>query len=219
MSVGTIRTLARREARAAWAPVIWAAISLVCFVAANMGIFVVNAVVRLFADVPHLFEMAEWSVVWGVLALIGVLLGGRVAFGRWLSLNAAALVVAGTGIALSAIVHVVLQQWAVARFGYYDPEFVWWTAGSFAVLIGLATSAFGVFVSPRGAESWPLAFVLLGGALVILIVLGNLPGLADGIEPASWQLAIWLGISGLYAAGVTIATVMRARNTEATLEQ
>ena len=194
------------------APIVWTALSLASFLAASTGIFVVKTVGRLFAEVPHLVEMAEWSVVWGVLALVGVLVGGRLAFGRWLQVSVIALVIAGIGIALSAIVHVVLQQWAVARFGYYDAEFVWWTAGLFAVLIGLATSAFGVFVAPRGAANWPLAFVLLGGALATFIVLGNLPGLSDGIEPESWPLAIWLGISGLYAAAVTLASAMKARH-------
>ena len=70
----------------------------------------------------------------------------------------------------------------------------------------------GVFVAPRGAAGWPLAFVLLGAALVVWIVLGNVPGLGDGIKPQSWPLAIWLGISGLYTAFVSIACVIRARN-------
>jgi hypothetical protein len=61
-----------------------------------------------------------------------------------------------------------------------------------------------------------LAFVLLGAAATIFIVLGNAPGLGDGIEPESWPLAIWLGVSGLYAAAVTIACVVRARHPAAT---
>jgi hypothetical protein len=96
---------------------------------------------------------------------------------------------------------------------------VWWTAGLFAVLIGLATAAFGVVVAPRGTTGWPLAFVLLGATTTIFIVLGNVPGLGDGIEPESWPLAIWLGISGLYAAAVTIDCVIRARHPGATPER
>jgi hypothetical protein len=209
----------RGETWSPWAPVAWTALSLACFVAASTGIFAVNTVVRLFADVDHLVEMAEWSLVWGSLALIGVLLAGRLAFGRWLRAGPIAVLLATSGIALSAVVHVVLQQWAIARFGYYDSEFVWWTAGLFAVLIGLATATFGVFVAPRGAAGWPLAFVILGAAATIFIVLGNVPGLGDGIEPESWPLAIWLEISGLYAALVTTASVIRARSPAATPER
>ena len=73
--------------------------------------------------------------------------------------------------------------------------------------------------SPWAPVAWPLAFVLLGAALVVWIVLGNLPGLADGIEPGSWPLAICLGISGLYAALVTTASLIRSRHPGATPEQ
>jgi hypothetical protein len=195
-----------------WGPAAWTAISLVFFLAALFGSMVVNAAAQLAIDIPHLAQMAEWSLVWGGLSVAGVMVAGRLSFGSWLRVTAKGLTLAATGIGLSAVVHVVLQQWAVARFGYYDPEFVWWTGGLFAVLVGLATSTFGVFAAPPGAARWPLAFVLTGAAAVAFIVLGNLPGVGDGIEPESWPLAIWLSISGLYAAVVTIACVIRARH-------
>ncbi len=193
--------------------------SLISFGASSMAMFAVNSGVRTFVDIPHLVEMIEWSLLWGVGALLGVLIAGQIAFGRAPRVSALGLVLAGAGIALSAIVHVVLQQWAVTRFGYYDPDFVWWTAGLFAVLIGLGTATFGVFVAPRGALSWPLAFVLMGTALVVWIVLGNLPGLNDGIAPESWPLAIWIGVSGLYAVLVALACLVRARQSAATPER
>jgi hypothetical protein len=208
-----------RESWSPWATVAWTVMSLTVFGASSMAMFAVNTGVRTVGDVPHLVAMAEWSLLWGGLSLVGVLIAGRIAFGRALRISAAGLLLAGTGIGLSAVVHVVLQQWAVARFGYYDPEFVWWTASLFAVLVGLATATFGVFVAPRGAHGWPLSFVLLGAALVVWIVLSNVPGLDDGIEPESWPLAIWLGISGLYAVLVTIASVIRSRHPAATLER
>jgi hypothetical protein len=189
----------------------WAILSFAAFLASSLGVFVVNAGVRAFADIPHLAEMAEWSVVWGALALTGVLLAGRLAFGRWLSVGAIALVVAVAGIGLSAVVNVVLQQWAIARFGQMDADLIGWTAGLFAVLIGVAVAAFGVFIAPRDAVRWPLAGVLFGFALTAVIVATNVPGLSDGIDPESWPLAIWLGLSGLYAAIVTIASLVKAR--------
>jgi hypothetical protein len=209
----------RGELWSPWVPVAWTAVSLGFFVASAFAIFVVNMLVRLFINVPHLVAMAEWSLVWGGLSTLGVVVAGRLAFGRVPRVSATAIILASIGIVLSAIVHVVLQQWAVARFGFYDPEFVWWTAGLFAVLIGLATSAFGVFVAPPGAANWPLAFALAGAAAVAFIVLGNLPGLRDGIESGSWPLAIWLGISGLYAAVIALASVVRARHLGATPER
>jgi hypothetical protein len=191
----------------------------VLYGASSLGIFVINAFLRTFTDVPHLVEIAEWSVVWGTLAVAGVLISGRLAFGRWLRVSVAAFVVAATGIGLSATFNVVLQQWANARFGEFDAEYVEWSAALFAVLIGFATAAFGVFVAPRSAIAWPLGYVLFGFALIAVIIVLNVPGLADGIDPESWPLAIWLGLSGLYAALVTVASIQRARHLRATPER
>jgi hypothetical protein len=180
----------------------------------SLGIFVVNTVVRAFGDVPHTIEMAEWPIVWGTLALAGVLIAGRLVFGRWLAVGGLAVALAVLGIALSATVNVVLQQWAIARFGVMDADYVGWTAGLFTVLIGLAVAAFGVYVAPRHAVRWPLGFVVLGFVLTGVIVAANVPGLSDGIDPESWPLAIWLGITGFYAATVTAACFMRARSSD-----
>jgi hypothetical protein len=208
---------ARTAAR--WAPAAWAALSFALFLASSLGIFIVNTAVRLLSDVPHVFEVAEWPIVWGALAMTGVMMAGRLAFGRWLRVGATAIVVAVVGIGLSAVVNVVLQQWAIARFGSMDADYIGWTAGVFALLVGLAVAAFGVFVAPRDAAQWPLAFVVVGFGLTTLIVAANVPGLANGIDPHSWPLAIWLVISGLYAAAVTIASVMKARRPAATPER
>ena len=69
---------------------------------------------------------------------------------------------------------------------------------------------------PRGAVGWPLACVLLASSLTVVIVAANVPGLADGIDPESWPLAVWLAISGLYAASVTILSIRQARHPAAT---
>ena len=48
---------------------------------------------------------------------------------------------------------------------------------------------------------------MLGAAGVAFIVLTNIPGLRDGIADDSWPLAVWIGLSGLYAlvaAGVAL---------------
>jgi hypothetical protein len=213
---GTDRAGSAAIVPAKWAPRAWAALSLSLFLLSSMGIFAVNLLVRSLVEVPHLIEMAEWSIVWGACALVGVLVAGRITFGRWLHVSSRALIPACAGIALSAVVHVVLQQWAIARFEYMDADNIGWTAGLFAVLLGLATATFGVFIAPRQATAWPLAFVLLGATGTVLIVLRNVPGITDGIDPESWPLAIWLGISGLYAAFVTAACVMQARHSGAT---
>jgi len=45
---------------------------------------------------------------------------------------------------------------------------------------------------------------------VAFIVLSNVPGLSDGIGDESWPLAIWVGLSGLYALGVAGLAIRRA---------
>ena len=202
-----------------WSSAAWAVVSFALFVASSLGIFVVNTVVRAFGDVPHTIEMAEWPIVWGALAVAGVLIAGRLVFGRWLRASVSAIVLAGVGIGLSAVVNVVLQQWAIARFGNMDADYIGWTAGLFALLIGVAVAAFGVFVAPPHVVRWPLAFVVFGFALTAVIVAANVPGLSDGIDPESWPVAIWLGISALYAAIVIAACVLRARPPRATPER
>jgi hypothetical protein len=156
--------------------------------------------------------MAAWSVVCGGLSLLGVLVAGRLAFDAWLPLHPMGLTIAAVGVALSAIVHVVLQQWAIGRFGVPEAEYVGWTAGLFAVLIGLAVAAVGAFLAPRQAIGWPLSAVLLGAAGVAFVLLTNVPGLNDGIGDDSWPLAIWVGLSGLYAVGVAAFVIRRAIN-------
>jgi hypothetical protein len=189
---------------------LWTALSFAVYVAALFATLPILAVAQSFTDLPHLVQMAAWSVVWGGLSLIGVFMATRLAFGSWLPLHPVGLSVAVIGIALSAIVHVVLQQWEIARFGVPEPEYVGWTAGLFAILIGLAVAVFGAYLAPKQVIGWPLTAVLLGSAGVAFIVLSNIPGLSDGIADDSWPLAIWVGVSGLYVLGVAGLVVRRA---------
>ncbi|HEX6140584.1 MAG TPA: hypothetical protein VF013_09010 [Candidatus Limnocylindria bacterium] len=197
----------------------WAVLSFAAFCTALFVTFGVITVVRWFVELDHLVELALWSLVWGSLALAAVLGAARVAFGAWPAVRPAGILLAAGGIALSGTVHVLLQQWEIERFGYRDPDLVGWTAGLFAVLLGQATAAFGVFAAPRGAVGWPLAGVLLGAAGIALIVAANLPGLRDGIAPESWPLAVAVAACALYAVFATGASIIRARRLRATFER
>jgi hypothetical protein len=188
----------------------WAALSFVFFLAALFAVLPVIAAVVLVWDAPHLAQMAVWSPVWGILAVLGVLVAARLALGTWLRPPTVAVGVAAVGIALSAVVNVVLQQWEMTRFGITEPELVGPTAGLFAVLIGLAVAGFSAFVAPRRLIGWPLGAVVLSFAGVAIVVLSNVPGLANGIPTESWPLAIWVGLSGVYGVVVTALVVRRA---------
>ena len=170
----------------------WASLSLVFFVAALFAALPLLAAVNLVWDAPHLAEMAIWSPIWGVLSILGVLLAAQLVLGAWLRPPPIAIAIAAVGLGLT------------------EPELVGPTAALFAVLTGLAVAAFGAFLAPRRLIAWPLAAVLLGCLGVAVIVLSNLPGLGDGIAPESWPLAIWVGISGLYATVATGLVIRRA---------
>ena len=188
----------------------WAALSIVFFLAALVAVLPVIAAMELVWDAPHLAEMAVWSPVWGILAVLGVLLAAQLALGTWLRPPLVAIGIAAVGIGLSAVVNVVLQQWEVTRFGITEPELVGPTAGLFAVLIGLAVAGFSAFVAPRRLIGWPLAAVGLGFVGVAIIVVSNVPGVANGIPAESWPLAIWVGLSGVYAVVVAALVLRRA---------
>ena len=188
----------------------WAALSAAFFVAALFAVLPVIAAVKLVWDAPHLAQMAVWAPIWGVLAMLGVLLAAQLALGTWLTPPPAAIVVATVGIALSAVINVVLQQWEMARFGITEAELVGPTAGLFAVLTGLAVAGFAALVAPRRLIGWPLAAVLLGFVGVAIIVGSNVPGVTDGVAAESWPLAICVGLSGLYALFVTVLAARRA---------
>jgi hypothetical protein len=188
----------------------WASLSLVFFVAALLATLPLLGAVNLVWDAPHLAEMAIWSPVWGILSILGVLVAAQLALGAWLRPPAVAVAVGAAGISLSAVVNVVLQQWEMARFGITEPELVGPTAVLFAVLVGLAVAGFGALAAPRRLIGWPMAAVALGFLGVAVIVLSNLTGLRNGIAPESWPLAVWVGISGLYALVTTGLVIRRA---------
>ena len=188
----------------------WTSLSLVFFVAALFASLPLLAAVNLVWDAPHLAQMAVWSPSWGILSIVGVLAAARFAFGAWLRPSPMAIGVAVVGLGLSAIVNVVLQQWEMTRFGITEPELVGPTAALFAVLTGLAVAAFGALLAPRRLIAWPLLAVGLGFLGVAVIVASNLPGLSDGIAAESWPLAIWVGISGLYAVAAMGLVIRRA---------
>ena len=188
----------------------WALLSAVLLVAPLFVVLPVVGYLEGSLGVSHALGLAAWSVVWGTLSIIGVFLAGRAAFGRWLSVTPAAVLFAALGIATSAHVNVAMYEWSVGRFGYYDLDFVRWTAGLFAVLIALAVATFGVHVAPRTALIWPAVAAAVAGVLSIVVIASNLPGLGDGIGADSWPLAFAIAGAAAYTALSLGAVARRA---------
>ena len=188
----------------------WAALSIAFFIGALFAVLPIIAAMQLVWNAPHLAQMAAWAPIWGVLAIGGVLVAARLALGAWLRPPAIAVAIGAAGIGLSAVVNVVLQQWEITRFAITEPELVGPTAALFAVLVGLAVAGFGALAAPRRLLGWPMAAVALGFIGVAIIVGSNVPDLDDGIAAESWPLAIWVGLSGVYALVVGGLVLRRA---------
>jgi hypothetical protein len=155
-------------------------------------------------------DLAVVLALSGAASLVGVQLLGHALLARPLRRPGVDLLVPVFGVILAIAVELTLHEWAEARFGHYDGELIWWTAGLSPALILVAVASFGALVAPRGALAPPLLGLALAVTAVIFIVASNVPGLADGIDPGSWPLALTVGLAAAYAAGAAAFSLRRA---------
>jgi hypothetical protein len=196
-------------------PWVWAALTIVGLVAAFFAAFGVVAAVVSPALFPNAgpgalrLDLAIFLELLGTFGMGAVLVAGRVAFGSWLGVRGRHLILPAAGIALAIGVELALHAWARLSIGYYDWDFIGWTAGlSFSVVL-VAVAWFGVTVAPPFAQLPPRIGLVVGAALVVLIVLSNVPALGDGIGPKSMPLAILVGLSAGYAIGAVVIGLRR----------
>jgi hypothetical protein len=192
---------------AAW---VWAALSFIAWLA-TYGLALPLAGV-FSPDLAGLrWDLAIVHVVNGIVSLALVYWIGRGLIGpAGVRFHLGALVLPGIAIGLAAAVDLALHAWAVARFGYFDSDLIWWTAGlsSLVMLAGLAL--FGIGVAHGRAAVPPACAAVLLAAGILLVGWSNVPGLADGLPAESWPLAIAVGLSAVYAivAGAIGARVL-----------
>jgi len=163
------------------------------------------------AGLPHAFTLGLWALAWVLASGVLAFLAGRVALGTWLDVRASAWLVLLVGALLSGAHLWVLADWAIARYGASDPDYIGSTILLFAVVAGVAVAGFGVQVSPRWAAWSPLAAVVGGAVMGIAILLTNVPGLADGLAADSGPLAAATVAAGLYIGAVGILSFARRR--------
>lgn len=197
--------------------VAWAALSLAAFPLALLATLPLitlpsqTGLGSLIADAGwnvHLVEMALWPIVWGTLSCAAIWYAGRVL----LALRApprTEIAIAAIGFVLAAWHHVVLQQWQIGRLGIVDPDQVGWTAGLFALLVGIGVAAFGASIAPRSIARLPAALLVIGCVGVLLVAMSNLGGVSDGIRADSVVLAVSLVAACLYSALATLLTLSR----------
>jgi len=194
-------------------PWLWAALTIVGLLVAFLAAFGVAISVVSRAVFPDVgpgglrLDLAGLLLLIGAFGMGAVLVAGRVAFGCWLDTRLRHLVLPAVGIALAIGVELALHEWARLSIGYYESDYIGWTAGlSFSVVL-VAVAWFGLSVAPPGATAPPRIGLGLSAILVALIVLSNVPGLGDGIGPNSLPLAILVGLSAVYAIGGVITSL------------
>jgi hypothetical protein len=188
---------------------IWAAGTVAWLVPAALLALGLLAMVRIVwpGFVPdHGMELAAFIATWGVLGMAGAAALARLLLGEVAIRHRAAIVAAGIGLAIAAVLQVALHDWAVAKIGYYEPDIIGPTTLLPFGLAALAVALFGVAVAPLGVDLAPRLSVMVGGLLALVIVALNLPGAVDGIAPRAVLLAITLGIvAGYVLVGWAIA--------------
>lgn len=162
---------------------------------AVLGALLLLAIVRVAwpAFVPdHGMELAAFIVTWGVLGMAGAASLGRLILGQVEIVHRDALCASGVGLALAAVLQVVLHDWAVAKLGYYEPDVIGPTVMLPLGLAPFAVALFGVAVAHPAFDLAPRIAVIAGGLMAMGAVALNIPGTLDGIEARSIALAVVL---------------------------
>ena len=196
---------------------LWAALTVVGLVMAFLAAFgvAISVVSRiLFPDAGPgslRLDLAGFLLLIGAFGVGAVLVAGHVAFGRSLAVRPGHVVLPAIRIAIGIGIELAIHEWARLSIGYYDSDFIGWTAALSISVVLVAVAWFGVMVAPRWATAPPRIGLGLSAVIVVLIVLSNLPGLNDGIGPNSWPLAILVGLAAIYAT-VAVITSLRGRS-------
>ena len=174
-----------------WTPLLWAATSAAAYPASAFGALVVTLPVR---ELVPAADQLSLPVGWTLLAALGVLLAARVCFGAWPRANVEAWIFLLTGAAFAGAVHASLHAWARYRYGYFDMDLIGPTASFAFIVVGVAVAAFGALIAPRRSAAVPPLLATVAGVIgSVLALVGNLPGLADGLRPESvipaWTIA------------------------------
>lgn len=190
-------------------PLAWAGLSLAAWFVSLFAVLPLVATIQI-GDLR--WDIAAWLVLTGSIGVAAAHLFGTRLLDLPLRTTAAAIAVPALGFILAVGVEFALRESALARVGpYYDSDYIGLTAGLSQSLVLTAIAAFGTLVAPRGAMYAPMACLVLAMALVLLIVVTNVPGLADGIEPESWSLAILIGLAAAYAVACLALGAQKVR--------
>jgi hypothetical protein len=173
----------------------WAAGSVVLLAPAALGALLLLAIVRIAwpGFVPdHGMELAAFIVTWGVLGMAGAASLARLILGQVEIVHRVALYASGVGLAIAAVLQVVLHDWAVGKLGYYEPDVIGPTVMLPLGLAPFAVAMFGVAVAQPPFDLAPRIAVIAGGLMAMGAVALNIPGTLDGIGARAIALAVVL---------------------------
>ena len=205
-------TITRRMPLPPWiAAAAWAILSFGGFVAAIYALLWPVAQLEQVTGLPHPVPLGIWAFGWALGSGLLALVAGRLVFGEWLEVRPAAWPILLCGAAVSATTVSILADWTIAKFGMNESDLVGPMSLLFGVIAGVAVAGFGVQVAPRRAVWSPLLVVAGGAVAGGLIILSNVPGLADGLGRHSGPLAVVTVAAALYIGAVAVLSLVRLR--------
>jgi hypothetical protein len=107
------------------------------------------------------------------------------------------LALAVSSVAVAALVQTALGEWAVAKFGYLEPDIIGLTTAVPAGLVAIGLAVAGTLL-PDNAKTVAKLSVVAGSVVVLAIIATNVPSAADGIAARAVPLAVALAASSLW---------------------
>ena len=118
------------------------------------------------------------------------------------------LLCAAGGVVIAALVWITLRQWAVAKFGYLEPDLIGVTLLVPPGLVAIGVVLVGTLLS--GSPGTLARLGVLAGSLVVLaMVATNLPSMVDGIASRAMPLATALAVSSVWVVAACWIAVRR----------
>ncbi len=150
------------------------------------------------------------AITWGLLtAAIAWPLGRRLVPGiRFQAVGGAMLLV---GLVIAAVTMTLGNEFVRARYGHYDPEYEGLAVFAGPAIVAIALATWAALAVPRSGVLVPAAAMLTAAAGFAMSLLPSLPGVSDGIDPASIPLIAAFLVAGGYAAMAAILVLLRLR--------
>jgi hypothetical protein len=156
--------------------------------------------------------LASSDLVWGGLAAVAAAGLGRRLIPRLAVASPPAAAILAVGIVLAAVTTLALHEWVRARYEWFDPEYAGLAFFAGPAVIAAALAGWGTLVLPGHVRRRPVQWALVAaGFAFVAAVSSTVPGLADGVSPSGWPLALSLGLDALFVL-VLVVTSLVARS-------